>query len=223
MTAGASAILMVTGGGTLTVAAFIDRDPAVVVTDAGQVTPSAGTAGSELPSAASGLGRQKPKNGADRRPEPRPTATSGAAVRPAAEDDRVVTTRTVSETRVIPYQTRRVPDQELASGDQRIDDPGNEGEETRRYRVTYVNGRLTDRRLLNSEVTREPTSRVVAFGTRPDPEPVTDPTIDPTTDPTDDADCPAGAGECPPARRTESCPAEAAAPGTEGEEVTPAG
>ena len=178
---------MVTGGGTLAVAAFADRDPAVV-TDVGRATPSAGAAGSDRPRAASGLGRQKPKNEADRRPQPRPSATSSAAspaVRPAG-DDRVVTTRTVSETRVIPYQTRRVPDRELADGDQRVEDPGNDGEEILRYRVTYVNGRLTDRRLVNSKVTREPTNRVVAFGTRPIPTPApippsTPPPIPPTT------------------------------------------
>jgi hypothetical protein len=60
-----------------------------------------------------------------------------------------------------------VRDRNLARGDHRVEAPGVNGEETLRFRVTYVDGRQTDRRLLKRVVTRQPQHRVVAFGTGP--------------------------------------------------------
>ena len=193
MTAGASAILVVAGGGTIVVAALID-DPVIVVADAGQDTPGAVATAPAPPSAASGLGEETGTEGptsgrstssggpassgrTDPAPEPRQTSTPGAApedrggapvdrpaARPAVAIGPVVTVRTVSEKRRIPFRTRRVGDWHLDRGEERVQKPGSAGEKTLRYRVTYVDGRQTDRRLLKSEVTREPKYRIVAFG-----------------------------------------------------------
>jgi hypothetical protein len=78
----------------------------------------------------------------------------------------VVTTKVVTETRIIPFRTSLVRDPQMPRGQKRVQSPGVSGEEVLRYLVTYTDGRQTDRRLIDSDVTREPQDRVVAFGTR---------------------------------------------------------
>jgi hypothetical protein len=81
----------------------------------------------------------------------------------------VVTTRTDVETRPIPYPTRLVRDSSLPRGTRRIQVPGTPGEETLRYLVTLVDGKPSDRRLVDTTVTKQPQPRVVAFGARRKP------------------------------------------------------
>ncbi len=100
---------------------------------------------------------------------PAPARTTGpaAAQRPAgvpAPPVRAV--RIEVETREIPFPTRVVRDPALPRGAQRVQAPGVPGEETLRFQVTLVDGRITDRRLVDTAVTREPQPRVVAFGVR---------------------------------------------------------
>jgi hypothetical protein len=113
---------------------------------------------------------------------PRRTATSGGRAAGAARGDAVVaatpeepaapaampviTTVTVSETRPVPYRTQLVRDLSLPRGSRRVETPGIPGEQMLRWLVTRTDGKETSRRLLDTTVTREPQSEVVAFGSQ---------------------------------------------------------
>jgi hypothetical protein len=88
---------------------------------------------------------------------PKPAA---AAATPA------VTSQTETETREIPYQTQLVRDPAMPPGSRRVQAAGIPGLETLRYLVTYAGGQETERRLLDSTVTRAPQHRVIAFGSQ---------------------------------------------------------
>ena len=87
--------------------------------------------------------------------EPAPVNAAAAAA---------ITTKTVSETRPIPFRTRFVPDPSMPRGTSRVQTPGVDGVRTVRWLVAYADGRETDRRLIGSSVTRPPQHRVIAFG-----------------------------------------------------------
>ncbi|MFG1989258.1 G5 domain-containing protein [Actinoplanes sp. NPDC048988] len=88
----------------------------------------------------------------------------------AAGDPRpVLTTRTETETREIPFQTRLVRDPSLPRGARKIQTAGVPGEETLRYLVTFTDGKQTERRLLDSAITKQPQHRVIVFGSRRGP------------------------------------------------------
>jgi hypothetical protein len=90
------------------------------------------------------------------------------AAPPVADGDPrpVLTTRTEIETRAIPFQTRLVRDPSLPRGARKIRSAGVPGEQTLRYLVTFTDGKQTERRLLDTTVTREPQDRVIVFGSR---------------------------------------------------------
>jgi hypothetical protein len=193
MTAGASAVLVAIGAGTAGIATLTEDRPRIVRSTGATVPPAAApsavlpapAAAAELPAEAGlgdlaapvGGGRpvgeradSRTSDQADRTaPRPaRPAATTpAAAAAPPAEPARpVVTTRTVLEKRVIPYRTRLIRDPDLPRGRKRVQTEGIPGEETLRWVVTYADGQPTDKRLVSTDVTREPQHRVVAFGTR---------------------------------------------------------
>jgi hypothetical protein len=113
---------------------------------------------------------------------PRRTATSGGRAAGAPRGDAVVAARpeeppalaaapvitmvTVSETRPVPYSTQMVGDPSLPRGGRRVETPGIPGEQTLRWLVTRTDGKETSRRLIDTMVTREPQSEVVAFGSQ---------------------------------------------------------
>jgi len=106
---------------------------------------------------------------ATRKPRKKPAAgkvVPGPHPSAAVPTAPAVTTRTVSETRPLPYQTQLVRDPSLPRGTRSVQEPGVVGEQTLRYVVTYTSGRETGRRLLDTTVTRQPQQRVVAFGAR---------------------------------------------------------
>jgi hypothetical protein len=86
---------------------------------------------------------------------------------PAAPVPPARTTRTDVEVREIPFETRIVQDPALDEGLQRVRSPGANGQETRHYLVTLVDGQPVDRQLVDATVTRQPQQRIVAYGTRP--------------------------------------------------------
>jgi G5 domain len=196
MTVGASAVLVLIGGGTAGVAAMTDDDTRIVrsVGQDQQVAAAppapAGAAGEatgggaqgRTPSAdarlggQSGVAEQRVADEADRtatrtprkelvKQPPQVAATRVPAAKPAMPAQPAVTTRTETETRTIPFRTRLVRDPALPRGRKRIQTEGVPGEEVLRYAVTVTNGQPTDRRLVDSTVTRQPQHRVVAFGT----------------------------------------------------------
>ncbi|SNY06271.1 G5 domain-containing protein [Paractinoplanes atraurantiacus] len=95
--------------------------------------------------------------------QPQPPVVAAGDPRP------VLTTRTETETREIPFQTRLVRDPSLPRGARKIQTAGVPGEETLRYLVTFTDGKQTERRLLDSTITKQPQSRVIAFGSRRGP------------------------------------------------------
>jgi hypothetical protein len=192
MTAGASAVLVLIGGGTAAVAAMTDEPRIVRAVGQDQpvaaVPPAPGTppqAAARPPSADARLGAQsdlvedriadEADRTATRTPrrdpmkQPAQVAAPPAPVaKPAAPAQPVVTTRTETEKRAIPYRTRLVRDPALPRGRKRIQTEGVPGEQVLRYVVTLTDGQPTERRLVDSTVTRQPQHRVVAFGTRRD-------------------------------------------------------
>jgi hypothetical protein len=102
--------------------------------------------------------------------EPRASGTHKAA--PAATKSpttgatSAATSQTVTETREIPYRTQLVRDPSMPRGSRRVQAAGVPGVETVRYLVTYAGGKETDRRVLDSVVTKAPRDRVLVFGGR---------------------------------------------------------
>ena len=76
----------------------------------------------------------------------------------------VISTKTVSETRPIPFRTTFVRDPSMARGTSRMQTPGVDGVQTVRWLVTYADGQETGRRPIGSAVTRAPQHRVIVLG-----------------------------------------------------------
>ena len=231
MTACASALLVMVGGGAAGVAALTDEPRIVTTVGADRPVPvpampqQVPNAMAPRPSIAdSGLGVAARIAGeqADRRTSdvadrtatraPRRSGTDLAARgadgkdepadRPTAEPRPAITTRTVIETRVIPYRTRLVRDPEMPRGSKRIQTEGVPGEQTLQWLVTYADGQPTDRRLIDSQVTRQPQHRVVVLGTRRGSGDQPD-------------ECRPGSDRCFPIGRSATCPDEAGQAPTE--------
>lgn len=77
--------------------------------------------------------------------------------------------RRVSEDSPIAFGTERRASGSMYVGTSKVLRPGTVGVLHRVYQLTYVNGRLTSRKLVLQQRTRAPESKVVAFGTRPRP------------------------------------------------------
>jgi G5 domain len=207
MTAGASAVLVLVGGGAAGVAALTAGRPRIV-TAAGRESAVVAAVQPEAPeppangrAAPLGTGLGNADLGARAANAGTPEADLGVAGRTSDEADRtatrtprrtgiageaagssgtragvavpqtpgtatgpVITTQTVTETRPIPYRTRLVRDPSLPRGTQRVQTPGVPGEQTLRWLVTRTDGKETDRRLIDTTVTREPQTQVIAFG-----------------------------------------------------------
>jgi hypothetical protein len=186
MTAGAGALLIAIGGAAAGIAALTrdTRDKPRIVTAVGQATRQPLPADSPAPRQPAARGRygeaatvprartapRSPRRAAappaPGAPAPARNSTGPAAAPSTAPARSAPTTRTEVETREIPFQTRLVRDSSLPHGSKRIQTPGVPGEETLRYLVTVTDGQVTDRRLLDTRVTRHPQHRVVAFGPR---------------------------------------------------------
>lgn len=194
MTAGTSALLILIGGGSAGVAALTRDDkaePPQVVTAVGQAAAAPPAGGQPAPATprrpaaqahfdaadpaaartsdqADRTATRNPRGAATTRPEQpaAPAATSEVPPAAASPARPARTTRTETETREIPFETRLVRDPRLPRGSKRVENPGVPGEETLRYLVTVTDGVPTDRRLIDATVTRQPQHRVVAFGSR---------------------------------------------------------
>ena len=74
----------------------------------------------------------------------------------------VVRTARVSETQTIPFRTKLVRDPSLPRGSKRVQTRGVPGERVLHYEVNYTGTKETSRRLLDSNVKRNPQHRVIA-------------------------------------------------------------
>jgi hypothetical protein len=91
---------------------------------------------------------------------PSPASSGAAGAKPAVKK------RTVTETRVIAFTTRRVNDPGLAKGTTELRVRGRRGIKKLTYEVTFSNGVQTGKRLVRAVVTRAPVTRVIAVGTK---------------------------------------------------------
>ena len=91
-------------------------------------------------------------------PAASPTADASAA--PTVEK------RTVTETKRVPFKTRKVRDSSLDKGESETRTEGVAGVLTLTYELTVTNGRQTSKRLLSNKITTKPTTKVIVIGTR---------------------------------------------------------
>ncbi|MFY1653131.1 G5 domain-containing protein [Solwaraspora sp. WMMB762] len=91
---------------------------------------------------------------------PSPTAAAPSVAQPKVE------TKTVTETREIPFKEKRVDDPNLAKGKTKVKTAGVTGVKTLTYQVTYTDGVQTAKELVSETVTKQPVSKVVRVGTK---------------------------------------------------------
>jgi uncharacterized protein YabE (DUF348 family) len=82
-----------------------------------------------------------------------------------------VTVKEKSVTTPIPYETVEVEDSTAFEGEETVVEEGRAGEKVTTYSITYVDGKITARKQLTSEVAREPVTEKVEVGTKERPEP----------------------------------------------------
>ncbi|GLZ15431.1 hypothetical protein Acsp04_56660 [Actinomadura sp. NBRC 104425] len=134
---------------------------------------------------------------------PSPTASATASAKAAgAEPSTTASTaspkvdkRTVTETEVIPYKTRRVKDPNLAKGTTKVRSRGRKGIKKLTYELTFTNGKRTRKKLIRQVVTRAPVTRIIAVGTRQSAR--CDPNYSPCVPIASDVDCAGGGGNGP--------------------------
>ncbi|WP_133787508.1 G5 domain-containing protein [Kribbella sp. VKM Ac-2571] len=134
---------------------------------------------------------------------PTPVRTSAPVVTPTRSRSpkaSVTTAKEVVEVRVIPFKKKTVTDDSLAKGERTIRTAGVDGTRRLVYRVTYVNGVQTAKRLLRQEVAKEPRSQVTAVGTKveaPEQSGGCDPNYSGCVPIASDVDCSGGSGNGP--------------------------
>lgn len=88
------------------------------------------------------------------------------------EKEPVVTTKTVTEELVIPFQAINQDDSELLVGRSQVIQEGINGIRTITYKETYTDGKLTVRKEISSKVTKKTIDQITAIGTKqPQDEP----------------------------------------------------
>lgn len=88
--------------------------------------------------------------------------TPGASKNPSP----TIKKKTVTETQKIPYAKKTIEDSSLAKGTREVRIKGVAGLKTVTYRVTLTNGVETSRKLVRTEIAREPVTQVTAIGTK---------------------------------------------------------
>lgn len=107
-----------------------------------------------------------------------------------------VETRTLTEIQRIPFAKKTINDPSLAKGTKRVKTRGADGIRTLTYEVTVVNGVQTSKRLVHSEVTKQPVAQVTLVGTRQSSR--CDPNYTGACVPiASDVDCAGGSGDGP--------------------------
>lgn len=92
-------------------------------------------------------------------------------------------TKTVTESVTIPFATQNRNDSSLAQGQTRVVQAGQNGKETRTYKVTYKNGKKSKKTLVSKKVSLAPVAQIVSIGTyvapapAPTPEPAPEPSV----------------------------------------------
>ena len=77
-----------------------------------------------------------------------------------------VSEETIMETDEIPFSSERVPDPEMAIGESKVLQTGQNGVITSSLRVRYENGEETSREILGEWISKQPISQKTAYGTQ---------------------------------------------------------
>ncbi|HEY1835321.1 MAG TPA: G5 domain-containing protein [Candidatus Saccharimonadales bacterium] len=102
-------------------------------------------------------------------------SASSSQVRGDATSTPQVTTKTVTKTESIPYQTVAHYDANLPKGQSEVTTQGAYGTETLTYKITYTNGQQTGKQLLSKTVTTLAVNQATAIGTYVAPAPASCP------------------------------------------------
>ncbi|GIJ23614.1 G5 domain-containing protein [Micromonospora lutea] len=97
---------------------------------------------------------------------PTTAAAPTTAAPPTQSPSPVAQTRTITVTKKVPYKTRTVNDSSLAKGTKKVSTRGVPGVRTLTYEVSVVDGVQTEKKLITSEITTQPVTRVVRVGTK---------------------------------------------------------
>jgi resuscitation-promoting factor RpfB len=92
------------------------------------------------------------------------SATPSMASSTSAQASPVIEKRTINSRRSIPFKTMRVNDSTLSKGTIRVTSPGTRGVEILTYKVTFLNGIQTHKKLIRKVIVRAPVTRIVAVG-----------------------------------------------------------
>ncbi|MBW8483149.1 G5 domain-containing protein [Actinomadura parmotrematis] len=129
-------------------------------------------------------------------PASSPADSASVSASASATPEASTATKKVTETRPIPFTTRKVRDASLARGTTRVKRRGVKGIRTLTYEVTLTGGVQTARKLVGSKVTRRPVARIVAVGAKPASR--CDPNYSGVCVPVaSDVDCSGGSGDGP--------------------------
>jgi hypothetical protein len=113
---------------------------------------------------------------------PEKPKTSPPTPPPSSVKSNQIETKTETSTEAIPFQSTTQNDSSLASGKTEVAVAGVNGVKTINYKVTYANGKETNREKVSEEVTTPPVNQVTKVGTYvyvapvPAPAPVSGPT-----------------------------------------------
>lgn len=127
-------------------------------------------------------------------------STSGGTEPVSQTSAPTVERSTVTETVEIPFERVTRDDPSLASGKQVVSVQGVMGTKTLTYEATYVNGLLTEKRLISEVITKAPVAEVTLVGTKPKSNPGSncDPNYSGACVPiASDVDCEGGGGNGP--------------------------
>ncbi|WP_270136588.1 resuscitation-promoting factor [Kribbella sp. CA-293567] len=90
-----------------------------------------------------------------------------------------VDTRTITEKQAIAFGKKETKDAKLEEGETKTTAKGVAGSKSIKYLVTYLDGKLSSKKLVSSEVVTKPVDELVTVGTKPKPE---EPADEPATD-----------------------------------------
>ncbi|MDK1328493.1 MULTISPECIES: resuscitation-promoting factor [unclassified Arthrobacter] len=79
---------------------------------------------------------------------------------------RVAAGKQETVTEPVPFTSSEVPNADIVEGEKKVTTPGVDGERTKVFSVTVVDGREVSRTLVSENVTREPVAEAVAVGTK---------------------------------------------------------
>jgi len=136
-----------------------------------------------------------------------PNTTNTADKKPdTTKQQPKTTTKTVTEEEDIPFDTKKIESSSLSNGESKITTTGVKGTRKLTYKITYEDGKQTNKKLIRNEITKQPVAQVTTIGTYVAPAPKPKPKPQSNCDPNYsgacvpiayDVDCAGGRGDGP--------------------------